>query len=60
MMARTMSVESLNDLIARAEEGVLNPYHRAAVNALRELTGRDAAPTAEAWRRVLKLPARGS
>ena len=44
------------DLIARAEEGVLNPYHRAAVNALRELTGRDAAPTAEAWRWVSGSP----
>lgn len=42
------------------EEGVLNPYHRSAVRALRELTGRDAAPSAEAWRRLLKLPARGT
>jgi hypothetical protein len=43
-----------------AEEGVLTPYQRAAVTALRELTGRDAAPNAEAWRRILKLPARGT
>lgn len=42
------------------EEGILNPYHRSAVQALRDLTGRDAAPTADAWRRILKLPARGS
>src|SRR5262249_16909593 len=35
--------------------GVLNPYHRASLAALRELTGRDAAPTAEAWRKLLAL-----
>ena len=29
----------------------------AALVALRELTGKDAKPTAEAWRRVLELPA---
>jgi len=38
---------------------VLSPYHRAALAALRELTGRDTAPTAEAWRLLLKLPAKG-
>jgi mono/diheme cytochrome c family protein len=53
-------MEAFTKLSASADEGVLNPYHRAAVQALRELTGRDAAPTAEAWRRLLKLPARGS
>jgi hypothetical protein len=45
---------------ASAEEGVLNPYHRVAVQALRELTGRDAAPVGSEWRRILKLPARGT
>jgi hypothetical protein len=35
-----------------------SPYHRAALLALRELTGRDAAPTAEAWRRILASSAR--
>lgn len=35
------------------EAGVLSPYHKAAVGALRELTGKDAAPTAEAWRKLL-------
>jgi len=30
-----------------------SPYQRAAVTALRELTGKDAAPTADAWRKVL-------
>jgi hypothetical protein len=36
--------------------GELSPYHRAALTALRELTGKDTEPTAEAWRRLLKLP----
>jgi HEAT repeat protein len=36
--------------------GSQSPYHRSALYALRELTGRDAAPTAEAWRKLLKLP----
>jgi hypothetical protein len=34
-----------------------SPYHRAVLVALRELTGRDAEPTPEAWRRLLALPA---
>lgn len=38
------------------EPGRLSPYHRSALFALRELTGRDTAPTAEAWRKLLKLP----
>ena len=40
------------------EEGVFSPYHRAALSALREITGKDTAPTAEAWRKLLKLPAK--
>jgi hypothetical protein len=41
--------------------GTLSPYQRFTLAALRELTGRDAAPTPEAWRRLLELPAaRGS
>jgi hypothetical protein len=39
------------------EGGALSPYHRAARAALRDLTGKDA-PTAEAWRKLLKLPAK--
>jgi hypothetical protein len=39
------------------EPGEFSPYHRAALLALRELTGRDTEPTPEAWRRLLKLPA---
>lgn len=38
------------------EAGVYSPYHRAALAALRDLTGKDAAPTAEAWRKLLALP----
>jgi hypothetical protein len=41
---------------AQGERKQPSPYRRAAVTALRELTGLDAAPTAEAWRRVLKRP----
>ena len=40
------------------ESGRLSPYHRSALFALRELTGRDTEPTAAAWRKLLKLPAR--
>jgi hypothetical protein len=36
----------------------LSPYHRSALYALRELTGRDTEPTALAWRKLLKLPTR--
>ena len=38
------------------EPGRLSPYHRAALFALRELTGRDTEPTAAAWRKLLQLP----
>jgi hypothetical protein len=38
--------------------GRLSPYRRAALVALRELTGRDTEPTAQAWRKLLDLPAR--
>jgi hypothetical protein len=40
------------------EPGRLSPYHRAALAAIRGLTGRDAEPTADAWRRLLNLPAK--
>ena len=43
-------------LVAR-DPGSPTPYQKAALAALRELTGRDAAPTADAWRRLLNLPA---
>jgi len=38
------------------EPGRLSPYQRAVVAALRDMTGLDAAPTGEAWRKLLKLP----
>ncbi len=38
------------------EPGRLSSYHRSALYALRELTGRDTEPTAAAWRKLLKLP----
>jgi mono/diheme cytochrome c family protein len=44
--------------LAPKEPGVPSPYHKAALAALRELTGKDAAPTAEAWRTLLELPRR--
>ena len=37
------------------EPGRLSPYHRSALFALRELTGRDTEPNAAAWRKLLKL-----
>jgi hypothetical protein len=33
----------------------LSPNHQAALSALRQLTGRDAEPTAAAWRKALAL-----
>ena len=47
---------SYRDQLAPKEAGVLSPYHKAAVAALRDLTGKDAAPTAEAWRKLLNMP----
>jgi len=44
---------SFRDKLQPREPGVLSPYHRAALAALRELTGRDTEPTAQAWRRLL-------
>lgn len=44
--------------LAPKDAGVLSPYHKAAVTALREMTGKDAAPTAEAWRKLLDAPRR--
>ena len=39
-----------------SEPGRPSPYHRAVLAALRDLTGRDAAPSAEAWQKLLNLP----
>ncbi len=50
--------DAYREKLTSKEPGVLSPYHRAALAALRELTGRDTTPTAEAWRELLKLPAK--
>jgi hypothetical protein len=50
--------DAYREKLVSKEPGVLSPYHRAALAALRELTGRDTAPNAEAWRQLLKLPAK--
>jgi hypothetical protein len=50
--------EAYRAKLDRREPGRLTPYQRAAVTALRDLTGKDAAPTADAWRQLLDMPAR--
>ena len=45
----------IRSVLERREPGVVTPYQRAALAALRELTGRDTAPTAKAWRQLLQL-----
>ena len=40
------------------DAGALSPYHKAALAALRKLTGKDTTPTANAWRKLLDLPAK--
>jgi mono/diheme cytochrome c family protein len=58
--SRTLTAEeaaAARTALAAREPGTPSPYQRSALAALRELTGRDAAPTAEAWRRLLNLPA---
>jgi hypothetical protein len=57
---RTVTDEEAADYrkaLDKREAGRPSPYQRAALVALRDMTGKDAAPTAEAWRRVLDLPA---
>jgi hypothetical protein len=48
---------SYSEKLKPHEPGEFSPYQRAALAALRELTGRDTEPTPQAWRRLLKLPA---
>jgi hypothetical protein len=43
-----------------AKTGVLSPYQRVTLAALRELTGRDTAPTPDDWRKLLDMPARAA
>jgi hypothetical protein len=49
--------QTYREKLTLKEVGVLSPYHRAVLAALREMTGKDTAPTAEAWRKLLSLPA---
>jgi hypothetical protein len=44
--------QTYRDLLRRAAAGDLSPYQRAAVAALRQLTGRDAE-TAPEWRQII-------
>jgi hypothetical protein len=39
--------------LEKRKPGELSPYRRAALTALRELTGKDTEPTAEAWKKLL-------
>jgi hypothetical protein len=47
-------VKTFKEEFDKLEPGALPPNHRAALAALRELTGKDTAPTAEAWRQLVK------
>jgi hypothetical protein len=42
-------------LLAKQQKDQMTPYQKAALTALRGLTGKDAKPTAEAWRKMLDL-----
>jgi hypothetical protein len=57
-LVRTINVtpeqaQSLQQKLQKAH--ISSPYQEALLSALRELTGQDAAPTAAAWRKALKL-----
>jgi hypothetical protein len=57
---RTLTDEeatAFREKLTPREPGQFSPYRRAALVALRDLTGRDTEPTPEAWRRLLKLSA---
>jgi hypothetical protein len=41
--------------LSNEQPGAVQPHQRAALAALRELTGRDTEPTASAWRKLLHL-----
>ena len=55
---REVTAAEAKAYVENAEPGRLSPYHRAALFALRELTGHDTEPTAAAWRKLLKLAAK--
>jgi hypothetical protein len=47
--------DAYREKLTRREPGQLSPYHRVALTALRELTGKDTEPSAAAWRKLLEL-----
>jgi hypothetical protein len=49
--------KAYREKLTPGEPSEFSPYQRAALVALRELTGRDTEPTPEAWRRLLKISA---
>jgi hypothetical protein len=49
--------QAYREKLDKREPGQLSPYHRAILNALREMTGKDTEPTAQAWRKLLEKPA---
>lgn len=53
---REVTQEEAKAYVEETDDGRVSPYHRSALYALRELTGRDTEPTAAAWRKLLKLP----
>ncbi len=61
--SRVLSVEEADayrQLAPKTAAGYTTPYQRAVLFALRELTQRDTAPTPQAWREMLGLPAKGA
>jgi hypothetical protein len=54
---RALTDEEARAYFAEAQEDAAggSPYREAALAALRRLTGRDAGPTADGWRRLLGL-----
>ncbi len=48
-------VKTYKNKFDKLEPGELPPNHKAALAALRELTGKDTAPTADAWRKLAQV-----
>lgn len=60
---RTVTAEEAKEYrenLTPREAGQQTPYRRAILAALRELTGKDTAPTPEAWRKLLGISAAAS
>ncbi|MCE9564540.1 MAG: HEAT repeat domain-containing protein [Planctomycetes bacterium] len=57
-LVTSTEAELYREKLTPKEAGVLSPYHRAALAALRDITGKDTAPTAAAWRKLLDQPAK--